>query len=187
MRYLVLTAVAAAVLAACAGQARANLLPPPNTNDKGDGADTLVFTTETTVTDEADPFDGITLVDPVTGFAYPSGCRQVDVAAVAKSFLFQNVIYKFHQIKHWCWHGGIVYDERHAWSFQGSSTACFNGVYPANAWFFSWNNKAQGGHYSEERAWVTNCVFKIGAWNQLYPDVRIWAYANGSYNSATSN
>lgn len=184
MRYLALAVVAAAILGACAGQARANLLPPPNTNPD-DGS--VVYSTESTVSDEVDPNGGMATVDPDTGIYYPSGCRQVDVAAVVKSLLFQTVIYKFHQIKHWCWHNGIVYDERHAWSFQGSSTACFNTVFPPNAWFFSWRNKAQGGHYSEEHAWVTNCVFKIGAWNQLYPDVKIWAYADGSYQSSTSN
>jgi hypothetical protein len=184
MRYLVLAAAAAAILAACVGQARANLPPPPNTNPD---TDTLVFSTETIVTDEADPDAGVVSIDPVTGVAYPHGCRQVDVAAVVRSILFQSVIYRFHQVKHWCWHNGVVYDERHAWSFQGSSTACFNTAYPPNAWFFSWHGKGQGGHFSEERAWVTNCVFKIGAWNQLYPDVKIWAYADGSYDSATSN
>lgn len=186
MRYVVLAAVTAAILGACTGQARATLPPPPNTNDKGDG-DTLVFTMETDVSDDLDPDVGLVAVDPDTGAVLPHGCRQVDVSATATSFLFHSVIYRFHQVKHWCWHNGVVYDERHAWSFQGSSTACFNTAYPANAWFFSWRNKAQGGHFSEERAWVTNCVFKIGAWNQLYPDVKIWSYADGTWHAETSN
>jgi hypothetical protein len=184
MRYLALAAVAAAILVTCTGQARATLLPPPSTNQD---QDTVVFSVETTVTDEADPDAGTISVDPETGVVYSHGCRQVDVAAIAKSFLFHSVIYRFHQIKHWCWHNGIVYDERHAWTFEGSSTACFNTAYPDNSWFFSWHGKAQGGHFSEVRAWVTNCVFKVGAWNQLYPDVKIWAHADGSWDKAVQN
>jgi len=186
MRYLVLAALVA-VLLGCVGQARAGVIPIPNTAPKGDGADRLVFSTETTDTIQNDPDAGLHAVDKETGVAYPSGCRQVDVAATATSFLFKSVVYRFHQIKHWCWHRGLVYDERHAWSFQGSSTACFNTAYPPNAWFFAWHGHAQGGHYSEERAWVTNCVFKIGSWNQLYPDVKIWAHADGSYDHTTTN
>ena len=185
MRYLILAAVLAALTgAAVAGSARADGLPPAPDTDQTTG---VIFSTEVSVSDEADPDAGIVTVDPDSGVAYPSGCRQVDVAAVARSFLFKSVIYRFHQIKHWCWHRGLVYDERHAWTFQGSSTACFNTAFPPNAWFFSWRGNAQGGHFSEEHAWVTNCVFKIGAWNQLYPDVKIRAHADGSYDSSTSN
>jgi hypothetical protein len=186
MRYLVLAAVLAALLGS-AGVARADIGGGGGTTVINLEGDAPVFSTEVTVTDETDPDGGITTVDPDTGVAYPSGCRQVDVAAVAKSIIFRTVIYKFHQVKHWCWHKGIVYDERHAWSFQGSATACFNTAFPANAWFFSWRGFAQGGHFSEEHAWVTNCVFKVGAWNQLYPDVKISAHADGTYESSTSN
>jgi hypothetical protein len=183
MRYLVLAAVVAALLGT-AGAARA---------DTGTGvnlptADSPVFSTEIVVTDEADALIGADVaLDPDTGLALPSGCRQVDIAAVAKSLIFKTVIYKFHQIKHWCWHNGVVYDERHAWSFEGGPTACLDTVYAPNAWFFAWKGKSTGGHYSEERAHVTNCVFHIGTWAQLYPDVKIWAHADGSFDNATSN
>lgn len=182
MRYLVLAAIAAAIFSACAGQARAAISPPPNT-----AKDTLVLATQTIDTPQANPDAGHILINPATRIAYPSGCRQVDISAQVTSFLFRTVIYRFHQIKHWCWHRGFVYDERHAWSFQGSSTACFNTAYNPNAWFFDWHGNPQGGHYSEERAWVTNCVFKIGSWNQLYPDVKIWAHADGTYDVSTAN
>lgn len=183
MRYLILAVVTAAICGACASQARAGQ-PAPNTNPK---PDSVVFTTGTNSTAETDPDAGKRVIDPRTRVAYPSGCRQVDVYSQATSFLFKSVIYRFHHIKHWCWHLGLVYDERHSWSFQGSSTACFNTAYPPNAWFFAWQGNARGGHFSEERAWVTNCVFKIGAWNQLYPDVKIWAHADGSYDISTAN
>lgn len=185
MRYLALAAVTAAFFgAACVGQARAGLRQAPTPNPP---RDSVVVTSVTIDTPQRDPDAGVIVRNPATHLAYPSGCRQVDVYTQATSFLFRTVIYKFHQIKHWCWHRGFVYDERHAWSFQGSSTACFNTAYPPNAWFFAWNGNAQGGHFSEERAWVTNCVFKIGSWNQLYPDVKIWAHADGSYDKSTGN
>jgi hypothetical protein len=184
MRYLVLAAVVAALLGTAAS-ARADGGTVVNLPT----VDSLVASTEIVVTDEpsTEPIGTMPAIDPETGVAYPSGCRQVDVAAVEKSFLFKTVVYRFHQIKHWCWHNGVVYDERHAWSFDGSSTACLDTVYAPNAWFFAWQGKSAGGHFSEEHAHVTNCVFKIGNWSQLYPDVKIWAHADGSYDQTTSN
>src|SRR4051794_296446 len=181
MRYLVLAAVAAALFGS-AGAARADIVGGTTLDDTS-----VITTTEIVVTDEADPDAGTIAIDPDTGLVQPSGCRQVDVAAVAKSLIFKVVVYKFHQIKHWCWHRGFVYDERHAWSFQGSSTACFDTAYPPNSWFFSWRGNSQGGHFSEERAHVRNCIWHFGDWNQLYPDVKISAHADGTYDSSTAN
>jgi hypothetical protein len=182
MRYLVLAAVVAAFLVP-ATVARADTANP------GDGdTDSLVFSTGVTETVEADPDGGATTIDPVTFVSYPSGCKQVDAYAIAKSVLFHTTIYKFHQIKHWCWHQGVVYDERHAWSFEGSSTACLDTVYPPNSWYFNWRwGKSQSGHFSEEHAHVTNCIFRVGSWQEMYPDVKIWAHADGSYDHTVIN
>ncbi|HEX5448935.1 MAG TPA: hypothetical protein VFW85_02615 [Gaiellaceae bacterium] len=119
---------------------------------------------------------------------FPAGCRDLNVNASQRSFLFHSKIYKFHQIKHWCWRKGVIYDERHAWSFDGGSTACFDEIYPDNHWTFTWwHGIAGSGDFSEERAHVTNCVFHIGDWKEFYPDVKIWAYADGTYKIATAN
>jgi hypothetical protein len=119
---------------------------------------------------------------------YPAGCRDVDVYASQSSWIFHTTIYRFHQFKHWCWRAGGVYGERHAWQFDGSATACLNTVYPPNAWYFTWwRGISSSGHISEERAHVTNCIFHIGDWKEFYPDVKIWAYADGSYKVATAN
>jgi hypothetical protein len=170
VRIIIVAAVMAAFLIS-AGQASArprDAAPPP---------DVQVATSTTT----GDP-------DPGAGYAWPSGCRDVDVYATQKSFLFGTTIYKFHQLKHWCWRSGAIYDERHAWSFQGSSTACLQTVYPANAWYYTWSaGLPKSGHYSEERAHVTNCVFHFGDWKEFYPDVKIWSYANGGYNVSVAN
>jgi hypothetical protein len=179
MRYLILAAVAAAVLGS-AGVARADTVINP-----GEGGDYLVVSAEITETIQDDPFNGMATRDPDTGVTYPSGCKQVDISAIAKSAIFRSTVYKFHHVKHWCWHSGIVYDERHSWSLQGSSTACLDTVYPANSWFFTWRwGKGQSGHFSEERAHITNCVFKIGSWKEMYPDVQIRAHADGSYEQS---
>jgi len=118
----------------------------------------------------------------------PSGCRDLDISTSQSSFLFHTTVYRLHALEHWCWAGGGIYEERHAWSFEGGSTACLNTVYPANAWFYTyWNGIGTSGHYTEERAHVTNCVFHIGDWKEFYPDVKIWVHADGSYSSSTSN
>lgn len=122
------------------------------------------------------------------GVAYPSGCRDLDISTAQSSVIFHTTIYRFHQLKHWCWRGGVVYGERHAWSFEGSATACLNTVYPPNAWsFVYWHNLGTSGSFSEERAHVTNCIFHIGDWKEFYPDVKIWAFANGDYRVETHN
>jgi len=183
MRYLVLAAVTAALLGAGAGQARATTVPSPPV---GGPPEILVLSTGVTETTEADPYGG--LATSTGGVTYPSGCKQVDVYAIAKSAIFGATIYKFHQIKYWCWHLGVVYNERHNWQFQGSSTACFDKAYPPNAWFLNWKwGKGQSGHFSEERAHVTNCIFKIGSWKEMYPDVQITAHADGTYTQSVRN
>ena len=145
-----------------------------------------MLSTGVTETTEADPYGG--LATSTGGVTYPSGCKQVDVYAIAKSAIFGATIYKFHQIKYWCWHLGVVYNERHNWQFQGSSTACFDKAYPPNAWFLNWKwGKGQSGHFSEERAHVTNCIFKIGSWKEMYPDVQITAHADGTYTQSVRN
>ena len=122
------------------------------------------------------------------GGAWPSGCRDLDVSTSQASFLFRTTIYRFHTLQHWCWSGGVITEERHGWSFDGSSTACLDTVYPPNAWFFTyWNGLGTSGHYTEERAHVTNCVFHVGDWKEFYPDVKVWIRADGSYTTATAN
>jgi len=130
------------------------------------------------------------VVPPIGGGSpgWPSGCRDLDISTSQSSFLFHTTIYRLHALQHWCWAGGAIYEERHAWSFEGGSTACLNTVYPANAWFYTyWNGIGSSGHYTEERAHVTNCVFHIGDWKEFYPDVKIWVHADGSYTTGTSN
>ena len=179
MRYLVLAAVVAAFFGT-ASVAQADTV----INQE----DYLVLSTGVTVTAQTDPYGGVASRDRATGVWYPSGCKQVDVYAIARSAIFRTTIYRFHHIKHWCWRQGIVYDERHSWSFDGSSTACLDQVYPANSWYFTWKwGKAQSGHFSEERAHVTNCVFRIGSWKEMYPDVKIQAHADGSYGQSVQN
>jgi hypothetical protein len=183
MRYLVLAAVAAVLFGSAARVAQADTVINP-----GGNGDSLVLSTGVSETNQEDPYGGATTRDPDSAVVYPSGCKQVDIYAIASSVLFRTTIYKFHQVKHWCWHAGVVYDERHSWSFSGSATACLDTVYPANSWFFTWKwGKAQSGHFSEERAHITNCIFKVGSWKEMYPDVQIRAHADGSYDQSVRN
>jgi hypothetical protein len=127
-------------------------------------------------------------VTPGGGGGWPSGCRDLDISTSQSSFLFGTTVYRFHALEHWCWGGGAIYEERHGWSYEGSSTSCLNTVYPPNAWFYTyWSGIGTSGHYLEERAHVTNCVFHVGDWKEFYPDVKIWVRADGSYTTATGN
>lgn len=187
MRYLILMAVTAALLSPAA--AGALTLPTMPFGDPDPPSLPIVPAppTPTLPPIAPQPPSGDT-GNSSGGVTWPNGCRTVDFYAQQTSFLFHSRIYRFHQVKHWCWRGGVVYDERHAWSFEGSSTACLQTVYPANSWFFAWSaGRPESGHYSEERAHATNCVFHIGDWKEFYPDVKIWAHADGSYDVTTAN
>lgn len=127
-------------------------------------------------------------VIPGGGGGWPNGCRDLDISTSQSSFLFGTTVYRFHALEHWCWDGGAIYEERHGWSYDGSSTSCLNTVYAPNAWFYTyWSGIGTSGHYLEERAHVTNCLFHVGDWKEFYPDVKIWIRADGSYTTATSN
>jgi hypothetical protein len=127
-------------------------------------------------------------VVPGGGGGWPNGCRDIDISTSQHSFLFGTTVYRFHALEHWCWGGGGISEERHGWSYDGSSTSCLGTVYPENAWFYTyWGGIGTSGHYLEERAHVTNCVFHIGDWKEFYPNVKIWIRADGSYTAATSN
>jgi hypothetical protein len=185
-RFLVLavvgtTVVGTAALALTAGVALAMIPPPEATTQPAAPVPTLIIQPHLPASPAVGDGGGSGSSQP------PLGCRDVDIVAAQKSVLFHSKIYNFHELKHWCWRRGVVYDERHAWSFDGGSTACFGAVYPDNHWTFTWNGRAGGGDFSEERAHVTNCVFHIGDWKEFYPDVKIWAYADGTYKVETSN
>lgn len=133
------------------------------------------------------PISPKTVVGPGGG-GWPSGCRDLDISTSQSSFLFGTTIYRFHALEHWCWGGGGVSEERHGWSYDGSSTSCLGTVYSPNSWFYTyWAGIGTSGHYLEERAHVTNCVFHVGDWKEFYPDVKIWIRADGSYTAATAN
>jgi hypothetical protein len=186
VRMFVLVAVAVAALGLSAGVAAAMTMPqdPAQTAPQ---VPTLSLPPVPLVSPSSGGGGGGGGGGSVTTKSYPSGCRDVDIVASQSSFLFHSRIYKFHQLKHWCWRRGVVYDERHSWSFDGSSTACFDTIYPDNHWTVSRNGVANAGDFSEERAHVTNCVFHLGDWREYYPDVKIWAYADGTYKAETSN
>ena len=60
---------------------------------------------------------------------------------------------------------------------EGSATACFDTVYPDNSRSSPAKNKEHAT--PEERAHVTNCV-STSATEEFPPDVKIWAYADGT-------
>lgn len=117
---------------------------------------------------------------------YLHGCRTVDVAKTGRSIL-GFVVYRFHQVKHWCWHYPRI-TSRTAWVYVDKVDPNMNyeGVVSSVGYYYAWINGVPGsGHYSFREGKFQNCVLWIGCLGTYYPWVKIWTRANGTYSYAT--
>jgi hypothetical protein len=115
-----------------------------------------------------------------------AGCRRVDVARVGRSLL-GFVVYKFHQVKRWCWDfPRITYKRVYAYVSDVDPYMHYAGVVSRVGYFYRWCcSTAYSGHYSLRVAKFQNCVPWIGCIRTEYPWVKIWVRAGGSYAYAT--
>ena len=117
-----------------------------------------------------------------------SGCKQVSVARVGKSF-FGSVVYKYWQDKYFCWNypkvtsvsvGTRVTNVDPFWFYRGTTGS--------QGWFYTWCcGNGQSGHYSFRQGSFENCVTNLGCFGKEYPWVKIWARGDGSYTYTTGN
>jgi hypothetical protein len=115
-----------------------------------------------------------------------SGCRTVDIARVGKD-IFGFVVYKFHQVKKWCWdYPRITWKD--AWTYVShvDPNMEYRGVVSAVGYYYTWCcSNAYSGHYSLRVGKFENCVLWFPCTRTEYPWVKIWTRGDGSYRWAT--
>jgi hypothetical protein len=113
-----------------------------------------------------------------------SGCDTVNAYVTQKDAFGIYVVWRYHQLKHWCWIYPSVLT-------NPSIGAYFSDVDPYSAvvnydnhgygYYYTWAGSGHGGHFSERNGSVSNCVFRVGCIGTAYPYVDIWVNGNGAW------
>jgi hypothetical protein len=118
--------------------------------------------------------------------ASASGCRTVDIARVGRD-IFGFVVYKFHQVKRWCWdYPRITSVGVHTYVSDVDPNMDYDGIVASTSYFYTWCcARRTSGHYSMRQGKFKNCILWFPCTRVEYPWVKIWARGNGSYSWAT--
>ena len=113
-----------------------------------------------------------------------SGCLQLDVWKDSYSFLFHALVYRWHQVKSWCWSGNrITSVNTTAYPTNVDPNWYYRGLASSAGWYYNWCcGISTSGHYSLRQARMENCVLKFGCIGSEYPWVKIWVHGDGSYD-----
>jgi hypothetical protein len=115
-----------------------------------------------------------------------AGCRSVDVARIGRSAL-GFVVYKFHQVKRWCWsYPRVTSVKTSTYVSNVDPNWDYKGVIASSGSFFRWCcGDARSGHRTFRQGRFDNCIPWIGCIRREYPWVRIWVRGNGTYSYDT--
>jgi hypothetical protein len=115
-----------------------------------------------------------------------AGCRRVDVAKTGRD-IFGFVVYRFHQVKRWCWvYPRITHRYVSTYVSDVDPNMEYGGLVGVNGYFYRWCcGSASSGHYSYRQGRFDNCILWFPCSRREYPWVKIWAHGNGSYSYAT--
>jgi hypothetical protein len=118
--------------------------------------------------------------------ASATGCRSVDIPRVGRDF-FGFVVYKFHQVKRWCWNRPRVTSVTvYTYVSDVDPNMDYAGIVASNSYFYNWCCRSgTSGHYSMRQGKFKNCVLWFPCTRTEYPWVKIWAHGDGSYAWAT--
>ncbi len=113
-----------------------------------------------------------------------SGCLRLDVWKNSYSFLFHSLVYRWHQVKNWCWNGNrITSANTTAYPTDVDGNWYYRGLASSAGWFYSWCcGSSTSGHYTLRQARMENCILKFGCIGSEYPWVTISAHADGTYD-----
>jgi hypothetical protein len=114
------------------------------------------------------------------------GCRTVDVARVGRD-IFGFVVYKFHQVKRWCWESPrITWRQVYTYVSDVDPNMKYRGIVSSVGYFYRWCcSSSSSGHYSRRQGRFDNCVWWLPCTRTEYPWVKIYAHADGSYWRST--
>jgi hypothetical protein len=115
-----------------------------------------------------------------------AGCRTVDVARVGRD-IFGFVVYKFHQIKRWCWsYPRITSVSVSTYVSDVDPNMEYRGIFGSVSNYYTWCcGSGRSGHYSLRQGKFENCILWFPCTRTEYPWVKIRAHGNGSYTYAT--
>jgi hypothetical protein len=112
-----------------------------------------------------------------------SGCDTVDYYVTKRDAFGIKVVWRFHQVKHWCWSYPRITSVSVGSRFSDVdwSSAVVNWDNHGYGFYYTWSGSSVGGHYSYRQGSVSNCVFKIGCLGTAYPQVEMWVNGNGAW------
>lgn len=111
-----------------------------------------------------------------------SGCAGVDVARIGRSGIVRSVVYKWHQVKGWCWAGGKVTTvDVSTYISNVDPNWRFRGELAGSGSFYPWSGVGASGHWSLRQGSFENCILKYGCIGSEYPWVKVWVHADGTY------
>ena len=117
-----------------------------------------------------------------------AGCRTVDVARIGRSLL-GFVVYKFHQVKRWCWDFPRI-TWKSVWTYVSDvdPNMDYKGVVSAYGYYYTWCcSNGYSGHSSRRVGKFVNCIPYLGCLGTYYPWVRIRAHGDGTYTYTTGD
>ena len=125
--------------------------------------------------------DAVT-VESSSGATRYSGCRTVDVARVGRD-IFGFVVYKFHQVKRWCWtFPRITSQSVSTYVSDVDANMDYLGLVASSASYYTWCcGSGRSGHWSFRQGKFKNCVWWLPCTRTEYPWVRIYAHTGGTY------
>jgi hypothetical protein len=114
-----------------------------------------------------------------------AGCRTVDIPKVGYD-IFGFVVYKFHQVKRWCWaFPRITSMSVYSYVSHVDPNMEYRGIIASSSFYYTWCcGSGKSGHYSLRQGKFDNCVLWFPCTRTEYPWVKIWARGDGSYRWA---
>lgn len=115
-----------------------------------------------------------------------SGCKTVDIARTGKD-IFGLTVYRFHQVKTWCWTWPRVTSTNvYTYVSNVDPNMDYSGIVSATGGYYVWCcGNGKSGHFSFRQGKFRNCILWFPCSRTEYPWVKIWAHGDGSYVSAT--
>ena len=112
-----------------------------------------------------------------------SGCDTVDAYVTKKDWLGVQVVWRYHQVKHWCWSYPRITTLSVGARFSDVdwSSAVINFYDNGYGWYYTWAGSPAGGHYSYRQGSVSNCILRVGCISTSYPQIEIWVNGNGAW------
>ncbi|MEZ5098930.1 MAG: hypothetical protein R3C15_03830 [Thermoleophilia bacterium] len=110
-----------------------------------------------------------------------SGCAAVDVSRIGRSSIVRSVVYKWHQVKGWCWSAGkVTRVDISTYPSDVDPNWRYRGQLPGSGGYYAWNG-AGSGHWSLRQGSFENCILKYGCIGSEYPWVKVWVHGDGTY------